>query len=59
VLQFVLELTINAAAKPFVLLYEVRQLRTDVFQFYAQLNIGILESILLLLNLRKNALTGL
>ena len=49
---------INAAAKPFVLLHGVRQLCTDVFQFHVQPNIGILESILVLLNLRKNALAS-
>jgi len=50
-------LTINAASKPPVLLHRVSKLSPNICQFDAQSDIGILEIIFLLNNLRQHALT--
>ena len=45
--------------KPFILLHGVRKLGSDILQFHAQLDIGILEIVFLLLDSRQHALAGI
>ena len=45
--KFVQALTENVASKTLILLHGVRKLGLDIFQFHAQLDIGILEIIFL------------
>ena len=57
--EFAQALTINVATKPPILLYGVRQLDPTIFQFFAQLGVGILEFVPLLLHPHKHPLAGL
>ena len=41
-------LTVNAATKPPILLYGVRQLDPNIFYFFAQLGVGILQLVLII-----------
>ena len=57
--KFVQALTKNAVLKPFILLHGVRKLGSDILQFHAQPNIGILEIIFLLPDSRQHALASI
>ena len=57
--EFAQALTINAATKPLILLHGARQLGPNTFQFFAQLGVGILEFVPLLLHPHKHPLAGL
>ena len=57
--EFAQALTVNAATKPPILLYGVRKLDPNIFQLFAQLGVGILEFVPLLLHPHKHLLAGL
>ena len=56
--MFVQALTKNAVLKPFILLHGVRKLGSDILQFHAQPDIGILEIVFLVPDSHQHALAS-
>ena len=57
--KFVQALSETAASKPLILLHRVRKLGSNIFQFHALLDIGVLEIVFLLPNFGEHTLASL
>ena len=58
-LNLIQALTVNVTSKPLILLHGVRKLGSNIFQFHAQLGIGVLEIVFLPPDLSQHAFASL